>query len=207
MLREWQSNRLARTYADLLADVRYQAACRFFLTDIYAPVDFSQRDYDVERIWRFLARVLPPKSIRLLTQTVELNDMTRGLDRRLLQGRVDELGVTDALTSELYLEAYRICDNYAERAQQIELARGILMEAGTGARLVLVGTAVKLVKAPAQRAGWSDLYGFLERGHQSFRELKDVKSFVGTITEREMRLLDMTYAADLAGFEKLAGLR
>ncbi len=125
MLLQWQSNRLARTYADLLADVRYQAACQFFLSDIYAPVDFSQRDYDLERIYRFLARVLPPQSIRLLTQTVELNDMTRALDHRLLRALIDELGVTDALTSELYLEAYRICDNYAERAQQIELARGI----------------------------------------------------------------------------------
>src|SRR5512135_1835698 len=56
MLREWQADRLARTYADLLADPHYHPACEFFLSDIYAPRDFSQRDHDLERIHKFLSR-------------------------------------------------------------------------------------------------------------------------------------------------------
>jgi hypothetical protein len=31
LLKAWQSQRLARTYADLLATDRYRLACRFFL--------------------------------------------------------------------------------------------------------------------------------------------------------------------------------
>lgn len=36
MLREWQSRRLAGTYADLLADPRSRPACEFFLALIFA---------------------------------------------------------------------------------------------------------------------------------------------------------------------------
>jgi hypothetical protein len=85
LLREWQANRLARTYADLLADPRYRPACEFFLSDIYAPRDFSQRDHDLERIHQFLSRVLPATTIQLLTVTVELNSLTNTLDNYLRQ--------------------------------------------------------------------------------------------------------------------------
>ena len=172
MLRGWQANRLARTYADLLGDPRYSPACEFFLNNIYAPTDFSQRDHDLERIYRFLSRVLPAQTIQLLTETVELNSMTNTLDDRLLHVLVDQLDVIDALTPELYAEAYCIWDNYAERVRQIELIQSILSQVGEGARLLMVDAALKLAKAPAQRAGWADLDDFLERGRHAFgREL------------------------------------
>ncbi len=59
MLQQWQSDRLARTYADLLADKQYRAAALFCLSDIYAARDFSQRDRDAERIYEILTRFLP----------------------------------------------------------------------------------------------------------------------------------------------------
>ncbi len=40
-LRSWQVDRLARTYADFLADDRYRAACVFFLSDIYGAARFQ----------------------------------------------------------------------------------------------------------------------------------------------------------------------
>jgi hypothetical protein len=206
MLREWQAHRLARTYADLLADPGYSPACEFFLSDLYAPRDFSQRDHDLERLHRFLARVLPAQTIQRLTETVELNSLTNTLDNRLVRVLVEQLGVTDTVTPELYVEAYRLCNNYTERVRQIDLTRSILMGVGEGARRKRVGVAMKLAKVPAQRAGWIDLYDFLERGRQAFRQMKDVKTFVDTIARREMNILDLIYAADLQGFEKLAGL-
>src|SRR5512135_1874317 len=59
MLREWQADRLAHTYADLRADRHYGPACEFFLSDIYAARDFSQRDQDLERIHDRLSHILP----------------------------------------------------------------------------------------------------------------------------------------------------
>ena len=206
MLREWQANRLARTYADLLADPHYRPACEFFLSDIYAPRDFSQRDHDLERIHKFLARVLPAATIQLLTETVELNSMTNTLDNHLLQVLAEQFGVTDAVTAELYAAAYRTCDNQAERVRQIDLAQSILRQVGQGARYLVVGAAMKMAKVPAQRAGWVEMYDFLERGYQAFRQMKDAKTFVETIAQREMSILNLIYAADVAGFKKLAGL-
>ena len=206
MLRAWQANRLARTYADLLAQPRYRPACEFFLSDIYAPRDFSQRDHDLDRIHKFLAHVLPAATIQLLTATVELNSLTNTLDNHLLQVLVDQLGVTNTVTAELYAEAYRICDNQAARVHQIDLTQNILRQVSEGARYLVVGAALKMAKVPAQRAGWVEIYDFLERGHQAFRQMKDAKTFVETIAQREMRLLDLIYAADAAGFKQLAGL-
>lgn len=206
MLREWQANRLAHTYADLLADPGYRPACEFFLSDIYAPRDFSQRDHDLERIHKFLSRVLPAATIQLLTATVELNSMTNTLDNHLLQVLVDQLGVTDAVTAELYVEAYRACDNRAERVRQIDLTQSVLRQVSEGARYLIVGVAMKTLKVPAQRAGWVEIYDFLERGYQASRQMKDAKIFVEMIAQREMGLLDLIYADDVAGFKKLAGL-
>jgi len=206
ILREWQARRLVRTYADLLADPRCSPACELFLSDIYAPRDFSQRNHDVERIHKFLARILPAETIQLLTKTVELNRLTNALDDRLLRVLVDQVGVTDTITPEGYAEAYRGCDNYAERVRQINLTRSVLIQVGQGARSWVVGAAMKMAKVPAQRAGWGDLFDFLERGRQAFGEVKDVKAFVDTIAKRERRILDLIYAADLEGFMKLSGL-
>src|SRR4051794_40704114 len=73
LLRTWQSQRLAQSYADLLADPHASPACRFFLSDIYAPRDFSQRDHDIERIYAYLVRVLPSQALQLLSTVIELN--------------------------------------------------------------------------------------------------------------------------------------
>ena len=182
LLRRWQSDRLARTYADLLTDTRYSAACQFFLNDIYAPVDYSQRDHDLGRIHHAASRVFQPQTIHVLTDIVELNDMTQVLDRRLLQVLVDELGVKDTITPELYARAYRICDNYSQRVRQIELIRTILLKVGTWAHLRVVGPGMKVAKVPAQRAGWGELYAFLVRGYRAGRQLKDLEGFVAAIT-------------------------
>ena len=206
MLRAWQADRLAHTYADLLADPHDRPACEFFLSDIYAPRDFSQRDHDLERIHQFLARVLPAATIQLLTRTVELNRLTTRLDNRLLQVLVDDLRVTDTVTAERYAEAYRLCDNYVERAHQIDLTHRILRQVGEGARLLIVSVAMTMAKIPARTAGWVEIYDFLERGYGAFRQMKDAKHFVATIAQREMSLLDRMYADDLAGFKTLAGL-
>jgi hypothetical protein len=207
MLREWQANRLARTYADLRADPHYGPACEFFLSDIYAARDFSQRDHDLERIHQFLSHVLPATTIQLLTATVELNSLTNTLDNDLRQVLIDQLGVTDAITAELYIEAYRLCDNQAERVHQIDLIQSILRQVSKGARHAVVGTALKMAKAPAQHAGWGNVYDFLKRGYLAFRQMKDATIFVEAIGQRETSILDRIYAADMTGFKQIAGLR
>jgi hypothetical protein len=81
-----------------------------------------------------------------------------------------------------------------------------LLEVGVWAHLRIVGPGLKVAKVPAQRAGWGELYAFLQRGYRAGRELKDLQGFVATIVQRELRLLDLMYSGDLAGFVELARL-
>ena len=200
VLRAWQSQRLAQTYADLLADPHAGPACRFFLSDIYAPRDFSQRDHDIERIYAFVSRVLPPQTLHLLSTVIELNHLTTRLDTDLCRELVEQLGMTDTITPQQYAAGYRICANYAARVQQIDLSSHVLEQVGAGARLGVVGLAMKLVRRPAQRAGWGELYDFLARGYAAFRQLHDVPTFVGAIAQRERRILEQIFSGNADPF-------
>lgn len=198
LLRTWQAQRLAHTYADLLADPPSRPALRFFLSDLYAPRDFSQRDHDIERIYAFLGQVLPAPTLHLLTDIVALNRLTTGLDQDLCRVLVGQLGVTDTITTAQYAEGYRVCANYAERLHQLELITTVLARVGAGARQPIVGLAMQLAWFPAQRAGWGELYDALKRGYVACRQLRDVPTFVGIIAQRERRILDQIYAGDPA---------
>lgn len=194
LLRAWQAGRLAQTYADLLADPQYRPAVLFFLSDIYAPRDFSQRDHDAERMHTFLARVVPAQMLRLLTEVITLNALTNELDRRLAGVLVDQLGVADTLTLEQYAEGYRRCANYTERNRQIDLLLDVVSQVSEGARQPGVGLALKIARGPARRAGWVELFSFLERGYGAFRQIRDLPAFVGIIARRERDILSKIFA-------------
>lgn len=196
LLRKWQSKRLARTHADLLASKRYAPAARFFLTDIYAPRDFSQRDQDMMTLYNFMLRFLPPRLLHPLTLTVELYNLTEQLDRALLHVLVDDLGMTNVLTTDLYAEAYRRCDNYDDRRRQIELIVEVGQAVDRLVRLPLVSATLRVAGGPARRAGWHELHDFLERGFKAFKHMRGADSFLRTIRQREMRILDRIFEGD-----------
>ena len=194
LLRDWQVDRLKHTYADFLADPRYQPACAFFMSDIYAGRDFSRRDREFEHLYTLLSRILPEASLRVLHDAIHLNQLTSDLDNRLLRVLVDEMGMQGRLTAEMYTEAYRRCDNYAERMRQIGMLVAIVKEVGNAARLPLVGRSLRLARLPALRLGWGEVYDFLDRGYQAFRPMKDVGRLAQALDEREKRLLKQIYS-------------
>ena len=175
---------------------QYRAACQFFLSDIYSPRDFSQRDHDAEHLYNLLSRFLPQAMLRLLADAIRTNRLTDRLDRVLLQELRKHLEMTEALTPGEYAQAFRQCDNYAERREQIELMTKILLEAAQGARNPIFAASLRLVRRPVYRAGWSEVYDFLERGYQACRPMRDVKYFVKTIYQREFTILEQIFAGD-----------
>ncbi len=195
-LRAWQSQRLSRTYADLLQSPQYGQASLFFLEDIYGPKDFSQRDHDVERIYSYLSHILPDSSIQLLKDAIDLNRLSHDLDRQLLEVLNDRLGVKGEIKPEDYAEAYRICNNYDLRKLQIQGISQVLLQVSLGARLKVVGLALKIAQKPAIKAGWGELHDFLDRGYSAFRLMKEPKFFVQTIEQRETKILNKIYASD-----------
>jgi hypothetical protein len=201
LLQRWQLDRLSATYADFLADARYQPACSFFMDEIYAPRDFSRRDREFEHLYAMLVKFLPEWMLRLMRDAIELNQMTGELDSHLLDVLVGELGMQDQLSAEVYAEAYRRCDNYFQRLQQIEMLVEIVRQVGQGAQLPLTGRALSLARLPALKLGWSELYGFVTRGYQAFQPIKDVQPLAEVIEAREKQLLDQIYSVgqDLKG--------
>jgi len=201
LLRAWQAERLTITYADLLADKQYAPLCNFFLSDIYAPRDFSQRNQDAENLYAWLSRLFPPSMLELLSDTLTLNHLTDRLDRDLVNVLVESLGMTDIISAEMYAAGYRICDNYMERVKQIQMLVKILAEVSEGAHLPIVGLTLRLARIPAKRAGWSALYDFLARGYAACRSMQEPQFFLQTIKARETRILDRIYASDPNPFE------
>ena len=192
-LRAWQSTRLAQTYADLMSDRQYGPACRFFLSDLYSPQEFSRRDADVRRAVSFLRRTLPEMMIRGLLKAIELQDLSSALDDALLELMTTQLRVRDSFTRTQYENAYRMCGNYAERVRQIDL----IVEAGrilqSAHRIPFTGSALALARLPARMIGWGELHDFLQRGYDASLPLRDYDSFLDTVASREKALLDRIY--------------
>jgi hypothetical protein len=87
-----------------------------------------------------------------------------------------------------------VCNNQDERRLQIELLALVLREAALGARGAVFGVSLRLARLPAQRAGWDELYDFLERGYRACRPLRRVDVFVETIHRRELAILENLFA-------------
>jgi hypothetical protein len=194
LLKAWQARRMAATYADLLAMPRYKLACEFFLTDIYAARDFSQRDHDLLEMHAFMQRFVPEVALRPLTKTIELYALTQQLDDGLLKVLTTQLGVTTDLTEDQYAEAYRLCDNYVSRVKQIDMICEIGALLDDIVRRPLTGAALQVAKVPARRAGWQQLIDFMERGFIAFKKVNGAGFFLKTVRTREMLILDNIYA-------------
>ncbi len=201
LIREWQSARLAHTHRDLLEHPRYRPATLFFLSDIYAPRDFSQRNHDIQKAYDAMRKAVPEKVIHTLKETIDLHQFTDELDALLADVLIEQLGVTDSITPEQYAEGYRICDNYDDRARQIEMIVAIGRSVDRIVKLPFIGITLRLAHTPAHMTGWSDLQGFLERGYAAFKHMKGAEEFLHIVTTREMAILDRIFAGHPAPFQ------
>lgn len=205
LLRTFQSQRLSRTHADLLTHPRYRPAAEFFLTDVYAPRDFSQRDADVQRFYEGVRKVLPERAVAILADVVELAALTDELDNQLIHALVDELGVTDTITLAQYAQAYRLCDNFDARLHQIHLIERIGRGIDRLVQIPLIGVSLRLAHAPAVLAGWSELQHYLERGFSAFKHMKGADHFLNTVSRREILILERIFAGHPEPFHLAVG--
>ncbi|MFO1433847.1 MAG: hypothetical protein U1F76_27745 [Candidatus Competibacteraceae bacterium] len=195
LLKRWQSERLARTHADLLAKPRYRLAGDYFLSEIYGDKDFSRRDHDLERAYPIIIRTMPTGVLHTVAMAVELNALSWELDTQLLQVLQEEFGFTDSLDEATYASAYRECDNYDRRLHQVELIRILGQDLSQAVRNPFIYATLLLARGPAYLAGFGVLHDFIESGFRAFRHLGDPKEFLTTITSRERHILDRIYAA------------
>ena len=203
LLRQWQADRLANTYADLIRNRKYTLAGQFFLNDIYGARDFSQRDNDLEYLYDVMSSVLPKFILTLVENTIQLNNLSKLLDNQLLTVLENDLGLTDHLTPKMYTDGYRICDNYKERKTQIDLILEVGKQVDLSTRIPFVGSAIRLSAGPSQRAGWGDVHEFLERGFKAFKRMRGAKQFLHTLEKREMYILNQIFKGNTNPFETI----
>lgn len=199
LLRQWQADRLARSYADLLASERFGLAARFFLSDLYGPKDFSSRDEEVERILPLLQSLLPVSALRTIALAVEVDALSEQLDAAMV-AELDRAGAIEAIDEVSYAHAYRRVGDVADRERQIVLIRatGDALERLSGKPLL--NALLRLMRAPAHLAGLADLHAFLENGFAAFVHMGRAGDFLDCIETRERTLLKKLFAGDAAPF-------
>jgi hypothetical protein len=199
LLARWQSRRLAWTHRDLKASARFGPAVEFFLGDLYGDRDYTPRDEGMERVSGVMVRLMPLSALRTIAMGIEIHAVTQELDRRMLEVLFGELGVTNRLDAALYAEAYRRCDNAAERERQILQISGIGRALDGVVHHTIVYNSVRLFRRPAHMMGFAALHDFIERGFTAFRHLDGADEFLDTIERREIRIMRSILAGEPVG--------
>ena len=187
-VKHWQSGRLARTYPDLLASKRYRAACEFFLDEIYGAKDFESRDQEALRVVPKLARMLPERAVETMALAVELDVTSESLDARLARA------IRLPIDAEGYSRAYRTTATLDERRKQVDSVVRIGLTLEKLARIPLLSAMLRMMRAPAEAAGFGHLHRFLQNGFDAFRSMGPASEFLRIIEERETALMNALFA-------------
>jgi hypothetical protein len=194
-LKSWQAERLAKTHADLLEDKRHAPAAHFFLDELYGTHDFTVRDDEVARIIPLMVKLLPESALTSLADALRMDALAEELDHAMVAA-LRANGEVDQLTPESYARAYRRCGRRADRELQLELTAHIGHSLDRLTRTPMLGTSLRLMKRPAEAAGFGDLHRFLQSGFNSFQHMKGADEFLNTIIERERKLMEDWLASD-----------
>lgn len=186
-LARWQAARLAWTHRKLAATDRYAPATTFFLSDLYGDRDYGPRDEDLERVYPAIVRLMPRGALESVLLALQLHALTQSLDITL----VGKLPATVAgITADAYADAYRRCDNVAERRLQIDLVARIGQQLDQVVHRDFIYRMVRLAHGPAHLAGVGDLHDFIERGFTAFRHMRGADTFMAKIVAGETAVME-----------------
>lgn len=198
-----QSRRFSGTYADLLAGGSYAQAARFFLQELYGDKDYARRDEQFARIAGAIEKLFPAHVAGTAASLAQLHALTEDLDVQMARLWVRNAGETSL--ARRYALAWRELGRRQEREQQLEEVIGLGQELARLTRMPGLRTMLRMMRGPAAAAGLADLQRFLEEGFDTFaamsRQRGAVEQFLRTVQEREHRLFEMLYGADLVACE------
>lgn len=184
---DWQSRRLAQTYADLAVQPRYRGAIAFFRTDLYGGERMAQRDADLARAVPMMSAALPERVIGTVALAMELNVLSQALDRLVL-GRLPRADVQ--FTVAQYCSAYRRAGNLPARRRQIELIGEVGRALDGYVKKPVIRRTLKMMRGPARVAGFGTLHDFLDRGFAAFHRMGGADEFLATILARETAIME-----------------
>jgi hypothetical protein len=195
-VKRYQHARFGQTYADLMAEQRYARAAEFFLSDLYGPADFTDRDAQFARIVPALVRLFPGHIVATVAELSSLHAVSERLDSAMARLRLAGAGGGGgaALGGTEYGKLWRAVGDASSREQQIALMVSVGRALDGYTRSMLLRQSLRLMRGPATAAGLAALQGFLERGFDTFRDMRGADHFLATIASRERSLAAHLYA-------------
>ena len=190
-LKAWQQRRFAHTYADLLANPRYEAATRFFLQELYGPGDYRQRDAQFARVIPTLTRLFRAEVVDTVAKLARLHALSERLDTAMAEHLL-----SPDITAREYGIAWRACGEPDARQLQIALTMAVGEALDRLTRKPLLRQSLKLMRGPAQMAGLGALQNFLESGFDTFKAMRGAAEFLSTVRQREDTLARALFRAD-----------
>lgn len=190
-MKAFQHARFALSYADLLASTRYRNAAEFFLDDLYGPRDFTLRDTQFARIVPGLVRMFPKEIVGTVKALGQLHALSERFDT--------EMAVVDGaepLDGAAYGRAWRAVGGPPERERQIALMLQVGQALDRYVRNPLLRHSLRIMRGPAAAAGLGALQAFLERGFDTFREMRGADEFLRTVATRERALAARLFAGE-----------
>jgi hypothetical protein len=186
-----QCSRFQRSYANILTHPDWANAAQFFLQELYADRDFSQRDAQFGRIAPAIERLFPQSVVQLATTLAQLHALSEQLDHRmavtLLAMSIDPQ--TDYAVRTHYPLAWRTVGQRTAREQQLELVNHLGEELAKITRVKGLRILLRMMRSPAHAAGLEHLQSFLELGFDTFALMQRSKSgaegFLNAINDRE----------------------
>ncbi|HVL76231.1 MAG TPA: hypothetical protein VM406_09455 [Noviherbaspirillum sp.] len=187
-LRRFQADRIARTHSDLLAASDSAPAARFFLTDLYGSHDLTERDANLARIVPTMERMLPEAALHTIAEAVALDALSEKLDRIMAEALGVDFSEAD------YVAVFRSLTSTHERRLQLAHMDSVGRALCQLVRVPLIGSTLRVMRGPARLGQLMQLQEFLERGYHAFKGMRHPERFVGTVVERERKLMERIYA-------------
>lgn len=194
VLQQWQRQRIARSFDDLVQQEGYRPAVEFFLSEIYGGLRFRERDQDMSKVMPVMTRFLPDHALLTMSEAFELQAISLEFDMEMATFMEQEK--FDSLNMSRYCEVYRACSDLARRERQILLIRKVGYDLERLVHKPLISYLVRLLRGPAHATGFGALQEFLESGLGSFRALEDPAYFIETIYERERVSMQKMFAGE-----------
>jgi hypothetical protein len=195
-IKRLQAQRFRSTYADLLVDVRYQNAARFFLQELYSEADFAQRDEQFARIAAPLERLFPANVVQTAQALALLHAKTESLDDAVARAWLAAPHHDEA--AQRYVLAWRSVGRANDRRDQLAEVLHLGRDLDRLTRTLGLRRMLKMMRAPATLAGLSSLQQFLESGFDAFASMRGANAFLEIIDQRERAWLRTLFDEDPA---------
>lgn len=187
-VKRYQHERFKLDYAQLLASARYGQAARFFLEDLYGPVDYAARDAEFGRVLPAMSRLLPQDVLCTVGELIELHALSEELDLQMALALA-----SDVVDERSYRAAWRTVGRRDARERQLALLLRIGGALDRHARTMMLAATLRLMRAPARAAGLSRLQSFLERGFAAFASMRGAADFLGAIAANEQAVAEALF--------------